>query len=39
MCDCVLHDESFDTLWVRKCHAKADGAAIILHVQRVAREP
>ena len=38
MCDRVLNDQSFHALWVHKCHAKTDGATIILHVKRVARE-
>ena len=39
MCDCVLNNESFYALRMRKCHAKTDRAAVILHVKRVAREP
>src|SRR6266496_1518383 len=36
--DRVLNDESFYALGVRECHAKTNGPAVILHVQRVARE-
>ena len=37
--DRVLNDESFDAVRVGQDHAKADGATVILHVERVAREP
>ena len=39
VCDCVLNNKSFNALRMGKCHAKTDGAAVILHVKRVAREP
>ena len=35
----VLDDESLDPLRMGQSHAKTHGAAVILHVQRVAREP
>src|SRR5205823_8613697 len=38
MCDRVLDNESFYAFRMRKCHAKTDGTAVILHVKRVARE-
>ena len=38
VCDCVLNNKSFYALRVRKCHAKTNGAAVILHVKRVPRE-
>src|SRR2546430_1955898 len=38
MCDGVLNNESFYALRMRKCHAKTDRAAVILHVKRVAQE-
>ena len=39
MRDRVLRDKSLYAFWVHKCHAKAHGAAVILHVNGVAREP
>src|SRR5580704_15814398 len=36
--DGILNDESLDALGVRQGHSKADGAAVVLHVERVARE-
>jgi hypothetical protein len=33
-----LNNESVYAIWAHKRHAKADGAAVILHVKRVARE-
>ena len=36
--DCVLDDESLDSVRMGQCHAKAHGAAVILHVKCVARE-
>src|SRR5438477_11195658 len=38
MCDRVLDNESFYAFRMRKCHAKADRTAVILHVKSVARE-
>ena len=35
----VLHDERFEAIWMREGHAETNGAAVILHVERVAREP
>jgi hypothetical protein len=37
--DRVLNDEGLDPVRMREHHAKAHGAAIVLHVKRVAREP
>src|SRR5205807_10649289 len=37
--DCVLNDESLYLLGMGQGHAKTHGAAVILHVKRVAREP
>jgi hypothetical protein len=34
----VLHDESLDPLGMRQSHAETHRSAVILHVQRVARE-
>ena len=39
VCHGVLNNESFYALRVRKGHAKTHGAAVILHVKRVTREP
>ena len=39
VCHGVLNDESLYALRMRQGHAKTHGAAIILHVKRVAREP
>ena len=38
MCDRVLDNESFYAFRMRKCHAKADRTAVILHEKSVARE-
>src|SRR5580693_6849476 len=38
MGDGVLHDQSLDAIGMLQSHAKTDGAAIVLHVERVARE-
>ena len=35
----VLDDQRFDPLRMRQHHAKTNGAAVILHVKRVVREP
>ena len=35
----VLDDESLDPVRMRQGHAKTHGAAVILHIKRVAREP
>jgi len=35
----VLDDESLDPVRMGQGHAKTHGAAVILHVKRVAREP
>ncbi len=35
----VLNDERLDPVWMGQGHAKTHRAAIILHVQGVAREP
>src|SRR5260370_27997889 len=37
--DGVLNDERLDSLWMNQDNAKTPGAAVILHVKRVAREP
>src|ERR1700693_129329 len=34
----ILDDESFDAVRMGQGHAKAHGAAVVLHVQRVTRE-
>lgn len=39
MRDRVLNNESYDTVRVRERHPKADWTAVILHVERVTREP
>jgi hypothetical protein len=36
--DGVLHDQRLDSFRMRQDHAKADGAAVVLHVKCVARE-
>src|SRR5579859_2523334 len=36
--DGVLHDQRFDSLRMLQCHAKADGATVVLHVKGIARE-
>src|ERR1700691_5762284 len=38
MSDGVLHDQRFDSLRMLQRNAKADGATVVLHVKRVARE-
>jgi len=39
LCATVLNDESLDPVRMGQGHAKTHEAAVILHVQRVAREP
>lgn len=38
MRDGVLDDEGFDAFGMGEDHAEADGAAVVLHVERVVRE-
>ena len=39
MRDRVLDDESLRPFWVCQYHAKADRAAVVLHIKRVVRQP
>ena len=38
MGDCVLDDQSLDSFGMGKYLAKADGTAVVLHIECVARE-